>query len=80
MKQYKMKNGGSVMDDDAYKIFKSGALGEQKNPSTGKSTYPESKKSEKTVQRNKPEVKKTKSGGKVRGYGMARGGKVCKSS
>ena len=37
---------------------------------------PEEKKAKKAMQ-NKP-AKKMKAGGKVRGYGMARGGKVCK--
>lgn len=36
------------------KILQDGALGNLKNPKTGKSTYPQSKKSAKTVLRKKP--------------------------
>lgn len=75
----KMQEGGKVKKD-ARSIFMEGSL-----------NYPESKASEKTVQKTKPKRKKPKkmmsggkvkkgykSGGQVRGYGMARGGKVCK--
>ena len=80
----KMQEGGKVKkdfrDNKARRIFMEAA-----------NNYPESKASEKSVQKTKPKRKKLKemmSGGKVkkgyksgcqvRGYGMARGGKVCK--
>lgn len=80
----KMQEGGKVKkgfkDNEARRVFMEGSL-----------NYPESKASEKTVQKTKPKRKKPKemmsggkvkkgykSGCKVRGYGMARGGKVCK--
>jgi hypothetical protein len=79
----KMQEGGKVKknfkDNEARELFLKAA-----------NEYPESKASEKSVQKDKPippkkkmrgggKVKKGyKSGGTVRGYGMARGGKVCK--
>ena len=79
----KMQEGGKVKknfkDNEARKLFLKAAK-----------EYPESKASEKSVQKDKPtppnkemrgggKVKKGyKSGCQVRGYGMARGGKVCK--
>jgi len=79
----KMQEGGKVKknfkDNEARELFLKAT-----------NEYPESKASEKSVQKDKPippkkkmrgggKVKKGyKSGCQVRGYGMARGGKVCK--
>lgn len=68
-KEHMYAAGGSVTDKLANKnienmtireLLHAGALGDLKNPKTGKSTYPESKDSEKRVLKRKPTAPKRK--------------------
>ena len=72
----KMRGGGMVntkqlKDMTILEIIQAGALGKLKNSKTGNSTYPESKASEKTVQKRKPKAAKKK----MRGGGMVKAAK-----